>query len=121
MGRVGVIRIGAPATRSIEPGLDWPEDLRSSVIAGSRIIRGGHEYTGEVIVDLDLEELKRSIRLFREAGVDAIAVSSVFSMVNPEHENIAREMAMKEAPGIPVVLSHEIGSIGLLERECHHT
>jgi len=117
LGRVGVVRIGAPAARSIDPGLDWPEDLRRAVIAGSKIVRGGHEYTGEPIAELDVESLRRAIIGFRDAGVDAIAVTSVFSTVNPEHEIIAREIASKEAPGIPVVLSHEIGSIGLLERE----
>lgn len=117
LGRVGVIRIGAPAARSIDPGLDWPDDLRRAVIAGSRIVRGGHEYTGEEITDLDVDDLRKAIRSFKEIGVDAIAITSVFSIVNPAHEITAKEIASKEAPEIPVVMSHEIGSIGLLERE----
>lgn len=117
LGRVGVIRIGAPAARSIEPGLDWPDDLRSMVIAGFAIVRGGHEYTGECIVELDRESAVKALSAFKEMGVDAIAVTSVFSVVNPEHELLVREAAAKIAPHIPVVTSHEIGSIGLLERE----
>ncbi len=38
-------------------------------------------------------------------------------MVNPEHELKIRELANELIPNVPVVLSHEISSIGLLERE----
>jgi len=117
LGRVGVIRIGAPASRSIEPGLDWPEDLRSTVIASWRIIKGGHEYTGEPITDLDLDEVRKTIEIFKEKKVDAIAITSIFSIVNPEHEHIVKDEISRQLPGIPIVVSHEIGSIGLLERE----
>lgn len=117
LGRVGVIRIGAPATRSVDPGLDWPEDLRKAVIAGYTIIRGGHEYTGEHIVELDRDGITKALHAFKDMKVDAIAVTSVFSIVNPEHELFVKEKAMEIMPGTPIVLSYEIGSIGLLERE----
>ncbi|MCS7112053.1 MAG: hydantoinase/oxoprolinase family protein [Ignisphaera sp.] len=117
LGRVGVIRIGAPATRSVEPGLDWPEDLRKAVIAGYTIVRGGHEYTGEHIVELDRDGVVKALNAFREMGVDAVAVTSVFSIVNPEHELFVKERALETIPEIPIVLSYEIGSVGLLERE----
>ena len=117
LGKVGVIRIGAPATRSVDPGIDWPEDLRKSVIAGHVILRGGHEYTGEPIVELDEEGVIKALNLFKNLGVDAIAVTSVFSIVNPEHEVFVQEKAREILPETLVVLSHEIGSVGLLERE----
>jgi N-methylhydantoinase A/oxoprolinase/acetone carboxylase beta subunit len=117
LGKVGVIRIGAPATRSVEPGIDWPEDLKRAVIAGHAIIRGGHEYTGEPIVELDREAVVKVLERFKEIKVNAVAVTSVFSIVNPEHELYVAEKAKEIKPEIPVVLSHEIGSIGLLERE----
>ncbi|NPA04868.1 MAG: hydantoinase/oxoprolinase family protein [Crenarchaeota archaeon] len=117
LARVGVIRIGLPATAAIEPMLDWPQDLREKVSAGTVLIRGGHEYTGEEIAPLDEDAAVKALKTFAGKKVDAIAVTSVFSIVNPEHELRVRELASKYAPGIPVVLSHEIGSIGLLERE----
>lgn len=117
LGRVGVIRIGLPATEAIEPALDWPEDLRRSVIESSFIVRGGHDYTGEPIVSVDSNSIRKALHFFNEKKVSAIAVTSVFSVVNPEHEIMVREEASRIAPGIPIVLSHEIGSIGLLERE----
>jgi N-methylhydantoinase A/oxoprolinase/acetone carboxylase beta subunit len=117
LGKVGVIRIGLPATRAIEPMLDWPRDLRESVSGGVYLIKGGHEYTGEEIAPLDEEGLVNALKKLYENHVDVIAVTSVFSIVNPAHEIKVKELAEKHAPGIPVVLSHEIATIGLLERE----
>lgn len=115
--RVGVIRIGAPATTAIEPMLDWPEDLRDAIGGLKAIVQGGHEYTGEEIAPLDEEGLRRAVTLFLEKEVEAFAITSVFSIVNPDHELRAKEIVRKIAPDKPVVLSHEIGSMGLLERE----
>jgi N-methylhydantoinase A/oxoprolinase/acetone carboxylase beta subunit len=117
LGKVGVIRIGLPATLAIEPMLDWPSDLREAVNGGVAMVRGGHEYTGEEIDKLDEESLRKAVKNLAEKGVEALAISSVFSIVNPEHEERAREIAQEVSPGIPVVLSHEIATIGLLERE----
>jgi len=117
LGKVGIIRIGAPATLSVEPMLDWPEDLREAIFVGSKVIRGGHEYTGEPIAELDEEDIKKTLYLFKEKNVDAVAVTSVFSIVNPAHELYVKEQVSKIIPDTPVILSHEIGTIGLLERE----
>ncbi|MCD6323832.1 MAG: hydantoinase/oxoprolinase family protein [Desulfurococcales archaeon] len=117
LGKVGVIRIGAPATTSIEPMLDWPSDLRGAVEAAKVIIRGGHEYTGEEIAPLDEEAVRKAAQRFAELGVDAVAISSVFSIVNPDHELRASEIVREFLNDVPVILSHEIGSMGLLERE----
>ena len=46
-----------------------------------------------------------------------MAISSVFSPVNPDQEQRAAEIVAEEIPGARVSLSHEIGRIGLLERE----
>ena len=117
LGKVGVVRIGLPATEAIEPMLDWPIDLRDSVNAGITMIRGGHDYTGEPITQFDEDSLRKALEAFRNRGVDAVAVTSVWSVVNPEHEVKVRELASELLPGVPIVLSHEISSIGLLERE----
>src|SRR5690606_12583734 len=50
-------------------------------------------------------------------GVESIAVSSVFSPVNPDMELEAGELIRETLPGVSVSLSHEIGRVGLLERE----
>ena len=49
--------------------------------------------------------------------MDSIAIISVFSPINAEHEKRAGEIIKSELGEIPITYSHEIGSIGLLERE----
>lgn len=119
LGRVGTIRIGAPATQAIEPMLDWPSDLRNAVSGGIKpvIVRGGHEYTGEEIAPLDEDAIMNAAAIFKEQKVEVIAITSVFSIVNPEHEIRAKEIIEKHLPSVPVIMSHEIGTVGLLERE----
>ena len=53
----------------------------------------------------------------RRKGVQAVAVSGVFSPVNPAHEEQAASLIRQEAPDLRVTLSHEIGRVGILERE----
>ncbi|MEB3860347.1 MAG: hydantoinase/oxoprolinase family protein [Desulfurococcales archaeon] len=116
--RVGVIRIGLPATTSIEPMLDWPPDLRKAVGDTYFLVRGGFEYTGEEISSLDEESIRRAAEIFKEKGVESVAIIGVFSPVRPDHEARAAEI-VREVMGeeVPVSLSASIGSIGLLERE----
>src|SRR3989442_6148503 len=40
LGRVAVLRIGGPSTRSIPPLFEWPRDLREIVSAGEAIVGG---------------------------------------------------------------------------------
>ncbi|WP_327090156.1 hydantoinase/oxoprolinase family protein [Nonomuraea sp. NBC_01738] len=114
LGRVAVLRLGAPATTSVPPLADWPDDLRKTVSAGEAILPGGHYVDGRPISPLDLDAVRRF--LDRASGAQAVAVTSVFSPADAEHERVVGELAEREY-GLPVSLSHEIGSLGLLERE----
>src|SRR5262245_29878601 len=38
LSRVGVLRLGAPATRAVDPLLTWPSDLRQLVCARSFVV-----------------------------------------------------------------------------------
>lgn len=114
--RVAVLRIGAPATFAIRPLFGWPEDLRETISAGETIVGGGFEFDGREIVPLDIEAIARFAGSM--AGVaDGVAVTGVFSAVSAEHELAACDILRKELGDIHVSLSHEIGSIGLIERE----
>lgn len=114
---VGVIRLGAPATLAVPPLATWPEDLRRIVLAKGCVLPGGHEFNGEVLSRLDRDAVREVARKMK-GRVRAVAVSGVFSPVNQEHEQQAREL-IREALGdaIPITLSSEIGSVGLIERE----
>ena len=51
-------------------------------------------------------------------GIRSVAISSVFSPINSEMELAAQEILAAElGPDVAFSLSHEIGRIGLLERE----
>ena len=112
-----VLRLALPATESLPPLVDWPTDLRDAIGAHTFLVRGGHEFDGREISPLDEAAIRKAIRRMRREGVRAVAVSGVFSPVNPQHETKAATLVREEAPELRVSLSHENGRMGLLERE----
>jgi len=114
---VSAIRLGAPATLSIPPLYSWPQDLQNKVLRHSFILDGGHEFDGREITTIKPAQIDQLVRDLT-GNVEAIAITSVFSPVNAEHEERLRERLISEfGADIPLTVSHEIGSIGLLERE----
>ncbi|MEZ5100720.1 MAG: hydantoinase/oxoprolinase family protein [Thermoleophilia bacterium] len=64
---------------------------------------------GEVLIPLDEDAVRAEVRRLRDSGeVAAIAVSYIFSFVNPDHELRTRELIHEEWPGVLVSLSHEV-------------
>lgn len=114
---VAAIRIGLPATACLPAMVDWPEDLVRAVDSGAHMVRGGHEFDGREIAELDEDALARIGDEIARKGLNAAAVTSVFSPINQAMEARAAEILRARAPGVAVVLSSEIGRIGLLERE----
>ena len=115
--RVGVLRIGSPLPTALPPLSTWPIELQTKVSAGEAVVRGGAEYDGRPAGALDEDEIARFLgEVAREA--ESIAITSVFSPVAPEQELAAAELVRRElGPSMHVSLSHEIGSVGLIERE----
>ena len=115
--RVGALRIGLPASASLPPFVDWPDDLAALVRGVVRMVRGGHEYDGRPIVALDHAAIRDAARGMADAGITAVGVTSVFSPLTAECEQEAARILREEIPGVDVTLSSELGRIGLLERE----
>jgi N-methylhydantoinase A/oxoprolinase/acetone carboxylase beta subunit len=112
------LRLGLPATASLPPMVDWPHRLVGAVAGRAYLAHGGHEFDGRHISPLDEDELRGHAEDMAAHGVRSVAVSSVFSPVNAEFELRAAEILAEElGPDLPVSLSHEIGRVGLLERE----
>jgi N-methylhydantoinase A/oxoprolinase/acetone carboxylase beta subunit len=112
------LRLGLPATASLPPMVDWPARLVSAVQGRAYLAHGGHEFDGRHISELDEDELRRHAADMGAHGVRSVAVSSVFSPVNTEFEQRAAAVLAEElGPDVAISLSHEIGRIGLLERE----
>lgn len=117
LGKVGLIRLGAPATTAIPPLAGWDHTLKAAVGTHAYVAKGGYEYDGRTIVEMDESEIQGICEQMR-GQVDAVAVCGVFSPVNTSQEKRAAEIAQQVLGlDMPVTLSHEIGSIGLLERE----
>lgn len=53
---------------------------------------------GETVVQLDEAEVRQTVREFKAAGVESIAVCFLFSYLNPAHEERVREIIGEEYP-----------------------
>ncbi|WP_321341966.1 hydantoinase/oxoprolinase family protein [uncultured Cohaesibacter sp.] len=117
INHVAAIRLGLPATECLPPMVDWPADLRDAVGHNAYLVRGGYEFDGRPIAPLDEEELVRIASDIKAKGVKAVAITSVFSPINQDMELKARDIIAEQCGDIPIVLSNDIGRIGILERE----
>jgi len=111
------IRLCGPATRSLPPMVDWPNDLRAAVGAEVYFAAGGLDYDGRAITPLDEAEIRRIGMDVRRSGVTAIAICGVFSSVSDAMEQRAAALLSDVCPGVDISYSAGIGRIGLLERE----
>jgi N-methylhydantoinase A/oxoprolinase/acetone carboxylase beta subunit len=118
LDRVAVLRLAAPSSLGLRPGAAWPHDIHAAVVGVTSIIEGGHEYNGREIAPLDTEAVRRLAAEAVRAECRSVAVAAAFSPATSEHEIRARDILHAElGSDFPVSLSHEIGSLGLLERE----
>jgi N-methylhydantoinase A/oxoprolinase/acetone carboxylase beta subunit len=115
--RVAAIRIGLPSGASLPPFVDWPEDLAALVRAEVVMLEGGHEYDGRPLVPFDWRGMRAAARRIRDSDVRSVAITSVFSPLNPSCEDEAAAILREEYPEVAITLSHDLGRIGLLERE----
>ena len=111
------VRLGLPATASVPPFADWPADLRDAIDGRGYLAHGGYEYDGREIAPLDEAELRDIARQIRRQGATALAICAVFSPIRADLEWRAAAILQEGLPDVRVSLSHEIGRLGLLERE----
>lgn len=111
------IRLGLPATASIPPLEDWPDELRSAIGGHTYLIHGGFEFDGRPISAPDPAELDRVADDLARHGVGAAAIVGVFAPVDARQEEWAAARLRERLPHLDITLSHEIGRLGLLERE----
>lgn len=112
-----VIRLGLPAGAGLPPLVGWPARIVTAIAGQAFMVHGGHEFDGRKISDLRPEELLDAVDKALANGAESIAISSIYSPVNAEFELIAEDLIARRYPDIPVTLSHQIGRLGLLERE----
>jgi N-methylhydantoinase A/oxoprolinase/acetone carboxylase beta subunit len=114
--KVGVIRLGYPLTMALPPLAGWPADLRAAVSVGETVVAGGSDYDGAELGRLDRDAVARFACSVGETA-EAIAITGIFSLIAADHELEAAEIVRRELGGVNICLSHEIGTVGLVERE----
>lgn len=65
-------------------------------------------YDGQVLKPLDETAVRQVVRLFRENDVNSIAVSTLFSFINPAHEQRIKQIIEEEYPGVYTSISSEL-------------
>ena len=114
---VGALRIGDPVSGSLMPFCDWPGDLAQIARGGVWSVGGGHEYDGRPILPLDEDAVREAAIQMRDQGLTAIAIASIFSPIDADHEQRAAFIISDEISDAVITLSSDLGRIGLLERE----
>ena len=74
----------------------------------TREIPGRIDYKGNELTPLDELAVRKAARELRKVNVDSIAVSFLFSFMNPSHERVARAILLEEIPDVHVSLSSEV-------------
>ncbi|MBB3733193.1 hydantoinase/oxoprolinase N-terminal domain-containing protein [Nonomuraea dietziae] len=114
--KVAVLRIGGHEAQAVRPLFGWPEDLLRAVCAGTAIVDGGGGLDREDWTPLDTVAVARFA-----AGVagraQAVAITGLFSPLDAEQELEAADIVRAELGELPVALSADLGSLGLIERE----
>lgn len=113
---VTVIRLATPP-QTLRPLVDWPSLQRTAIGEHVYVCSGGAQYDGRRLGDLDVPRLREIGKASRDAGVVQVAITGTFAPVNAEDELHAAEVISGVFPGAQLTLSHEIGRVGILERE----
>ena len=100
-----VLREG-PRKGAFQWRLDYPEPYVPRHLTCG--VDGRIDARGRELVALDEDAVRAGARRFRDAGVEAVAVGLLWSVVNPAHELRVAEILAQELPGVAVTLSHAI-------------
>lgn len=117
LNKVAYVRIGKPGTVGIPPYMEWPSELEDAIELKSVIIHGGYEFDGRHLADLRREEIDKFCESI-QGKTTSIAIAGVFAPVNNEQElQVAKWIKADLGEQVNITLSHQIGGVGLLERE----
>lgn len=117
LAKVGVLRLGYPATASVLPYTAWPEDMIETLSNQFELVEGGYEYDGTPLTTLDETTVKRVLTDW-QGKIDSLAIVGVFSSLKNDQEEQVASWAEEILGGdVAISQSARIGSVGLIERE----
>lgn len=117
LNRVAALRICLPSSKSLPPFVDWPDHLVKYISGKFYLVNGGHEYDGRELSHLDQNAIEKVGLDIQNRNIRSLAITSVFSPLTSEHEELAAKIIREINPNIQITLSSKLGRIGLLERE----
>ncbi len=117
LSETAVVRLGLPSSSAVTPMFSWPHELAGALGRHVFEAHGGNEFDGRPISDIQPDELREIAEDIGKKQIKAIAIVSVFSPLTNDAELMAKEIFEQELPDVKISLSHEIGTVGLLERE----
>lgn len=71
-------------------------------------VHGRLDHEGDVVEDLDLDDVRGAAETFRREGVEAVAISFMHSHANPAHEDAAAAALAEALPDVYVTRSSEL-------------
>ncbi|MDP7592239.1 MAG: hydantoinase/oxoprolinase family protein [Litorilituus sp.] len=114
---VACVRVGLPMGSGIPPLVDWPDELRQQIGEHIYMIGGGSYFDGTDYAPLDEQALEQTALDIKAKGIVSVAISAVFSPVRTDIELRAAEILARHLDNVNITLSHQVGGIGLVERE----
>ncbi len=88
-----------------------PESSKPEPLIPKRMIRGVSERVdcfGEVVVELNEDEVRKAVESLVDAGCEALAICCLWSFLRPEHEQRIKAIASEMAPDLYVTCSTEL-------------
>ena len=100
---------GKPPSDMFRTHQDYPEPIiPRHLIEG---VRGRVNAEGGIETELDEEQVRRAVHDFKNRNVQSIAVSFLWSIVNPQHEDRVAQIIGEEYPDANVSIGHQISSV----------
>lgn len=117
LDRVGIMRLASPSGEALPPMTGWPAALVDRIAGATFLLPGGYEVDGREIASFDEAAVRAAAIDCRKRGIGSIAVSCAFAPINTAMEEQAAAIIASEHPDAHVSLSHNVGRLGLIERE----
>ena len=117
LDQVAAVRLCLPAAQCLPPMVDWPADIRDAVGGRYWMAKGGNEFDGRAISEIDMAELDTIADEIKSSKIKSVVLTSIFSPVSSEMEKKAKDRLAGKLPDADFTLSSEIGRLGILERE----
>lgn len=115
--KVGIVNLAGHDPKTLPTAFQWQDSLKKACYIGEVNIGGGNECDGTSITQFNEGEAISAIHSLISMGAEAIAVVGTFSPLFYEQEYAVGEILKMHFPQLPYTLSHQIGSLGIVERK----